>query len=240
MQGMDHSAMPGMSQSEPADAAMDHAAMGHGPAPKPSGAMDHAAMGHGPASAASGGVDHAAMGHGAPTGGMDHAAMGHGGMAMTDPFTNDTGAPPGAKVLSYRDLKALDRRGYDAREPDRIIEIRLTGNMERYFWSINGRKFNEAQPIVLRYGERVRFRFINETMMNHAMHLHGMWLLPRVGNGERDPLKHVVNVKPGAILEADIAVDAEGSWAFHCHLLYHMEAGMMREVKVVRPTAAAG
>jgi FtsP/CotA-like multicopper oxidase with cupredoxin domain len=218
---------------------MDHAAMGHGQMP----GMDHSAMpGMSQSEPAGAAMDHAAMGHGPapqPSGAMDHAAMGHGGMAMPDPFTNDTGAPPGAKVLSYRDLKALDRRGYDAREPDRTIEIRLTGNMERYFWSINGRKFNEAQPIVLRYGERVRFRFINETMMNHAMHLHGMWLLPRVGNGTKDPLKHVVNVKPGAILEADIPVDAEGSWAFHCHLLYHMETGMMRKVKVVRDQAAA-
>ena len=217
---------------------MDHAAMGHGPAPQPADAMDHAAMGHAPAPQASGGVDHAAMGHGTTPGAMDHAAMGHGGMSMPDPVVNDIGAPPGAKVLSYRDLKAL-ASPFDARQPDRIIEIRLTGNMERYFWSINGRKFNEAQPIVLRYGERVRFRFINETMMNHAMHLHGMWMLPRVGNEARDPLKHVVNIKPGTILDADIPVDAEGGWAFHCHLLYHMEAGMMRKVEVVRQTALA-
>ena len=168
---------------------------------------------------------------------MGHGGMGHGRMSMPDPVINDIGAPPGAKVLSYRDLKAL-ASPFDARQPDRIIEIRLTGNMERYFWSINGRKFNEAQPIVLRYGERVRFRFINETMMNHAMHLHGMWMLPRVGNGERDPLKHVVNIKPGTVFDVDIPVDAEGSWAFHCHLLYHMETGMMRKVEVVRQTAS--
>ena len=185
--------------------------------------MDHSAMGHGTTGGEAAAADHAAM-------------MGH---AMVDPLVNDTGAPADARVLSYRDLKALDRRGYDAREPDRTIEIRLTGNMERYFWSINGRKFNEAQPIVLRYGERVRFKFVNETMMNHAMHLHGMWMLPRVGNGERDPLKHVVNIKPGTTFDVDIPVDAEGSWAFHCHLLYHMETGMMRKVEVVRQTASA-
>lgn len=219
---MDHGAMAGM----------DHGSSGVPASGAAPGGIDHAAMGHGPMQ----GMDHSQM---AGMEGMDHAAMGHDGMAMPDPFTNDTGAPPGAKVLSYRDLKALDRKGYDAREPDRTIEIRLTGNMERYFWSINGRKFSEAQPIVLRYGERVRFKFINETMMNHAMHLHGMWLLPRVGNGAKDPLKHVVNVKPGAIIEADIPVDAEGGWAFHCHLLYHMETGMMREVRVVRDQAAA-
>lgn len=169
--------------------------------------------------------------------GMDHAAMGHA-MPTADPLANDTGAPAGAKVLSYRDLKAF-ASPYDAREPDRIIEIRLTGNMERFFWSINGRKFNEAEPLVLQYNERVRFRFINETMMNHPMHLHGMWMLPRVGNGARDPMKHVVNIKPGSSLDVDIPADAVGNWAFHCHLLYHMEAGMMRKVTVVRQSAAA-
>jgi FtsP/CotA-like multicopper oxidase with cupredoxin domain len=162
--------------------------------------------------------------------------MGHGG--MPDPTANDTGAPRDAKVLSYRDLKAM-ASPFDAREPDRVIEMRLTGNMERFFWSMNGRKFSEAQPIVLRYGERVRFKFINETMMNHAMHLHGMWMLPRIGNAERDPLKHVINVKPGAVLEADVPVDAEGTWAFHCHLLYHMETGMMRKVVVQREARSA-
>jgi FtsP/CotA-like multicopper oxidase with cupredoxin domain len=155
---------------------------------------------------------------------------------MPDPVVNDTGAPKGAKVLSYRDLRAFSSP-FDDRKPDRIVEVRLTGNMERFFWSINGRKFSEADPIVLKYGERVRFRFINETMMNHPMHLHGMWMLPRVGNGARDPLKHVVNIKPGTRLDVDIPADAEGGWAFHCHLLYHMETGMMRKVVVVRETA---
>jgi FtsP/CotA-like multicopper oxidase with cupredoxin domain len=185
--------------------------------------MDHSAYAPSPRSSS---ADRAKM----P--GMDHHAhMGHG--AMPDPMANDTGAPADAKVLSYRDLKAM-ASPFDAREPDRVIEMRLTGNMERFFWSMNGRKFSEAQPIVLRYGERVRFKFINETMMNHAMHLHGMWMLPRIGNAERDPLKHVINVKPGAIVEADVPVDAEGTWAFHCHLLYHMETGMMRKVIVQR------
>lgn len=208
---------------------MDHGGMGAAPAPgnaAPGGGMagmDHSQMA---------GMDQGGMA------GMDHSQMpGMGGMAMADPVVNDIGAPSGAKVLSYRDLKAL-ASPYDARKPDRVIEVRLTGNMERYFWSINGRKFNEAQPIVLRYGERVQLRFINETMMNHAMHLHGMWMLPRVGNGAKDPLKHVVNVKPGTTFDVDVPVDAEGSWAFHCHLLYHMEAGMMRKVEVVRDQAA--
>jgi FtsP/CotA-like multicopper oxidase with cupredoxin domain len=160
--------------------------------------------------------------------------VGHG---APDPFLNDTGAPPGAKVLSYRDLKALNP--YPYKPYDRIIEMRLTGNMQRYFWSINGRKFSEAEPIVLRYGERARFRLINETMMNHPMHIHGTWLLPDVGNGARNPKKHTVNVKPGATVDVDVPADAEGPWAFHCHQLYHMETGMMRKIEVVRQTASA-
>ena len=162
------------------------------------------------------------------------SAGGHGG--MSDPIENDTGAPAGARVLSYRDLKAL--RPYPYKPYDRIIEIRLTGNMQRFFWSINGRKFSEADPIVLRLGERARFRFINETMMNHPMHIHGTWMLPEVGNGVRNPKKHTVNIKPGTTLDVDIPADAEGPWAFHCHLLYHMETGMMRQVNVVRQTSA--
>lgn len=239
MQGMDHSNMPGMnvgSQAAPQGGmqGMDHSKMpgmtqgGQGASQGGMQGMDHSNM--------------PGMNQGAQTPqggmqGMDHAAMGHS-MPMADPLANDTGAPAGAKVLSYKDLKAM-ASPFDAREPDRIIEIRLTGNMERFFWSINGRKFSEAQPIVLRYGERVRFRFINETMMNHPMHLHGMWMLPRVGNGTSDPMKHVVNIKPGTTLDVDIPVDAEGGWAFHCHLLYHMEAGMMRKVIVERQNAAA-
>jgi FtsP/CotA-like multicopper oxidase with cupredoxin domain len=155
--------------------------------------------------------------------------------AMPDPLVNRTGAPPGTKVLSYRDLKAL--KPYPYKRYDRIIEMRLTGNMQRYIWSINGRKFSEAQPIVLRYGERARFRFINETMMPHPMHIHGTWFLPEVGNGARNPLKHTVNINPGATLDVDVPADAEGPWAFHCHQLYHMETGMMRKIIVVRETA---
>ena len=187
-----------------------------------------------------GGMAMAGMQHGGsagaqPMAGMDHGAM--GGMPMADPIQQDTGAPPGAKVLSYRDLKALNNP-WGNRKPDRVIEVRLTGNMERYFWSINGNKYSEAQPIVFNYGERVRLHFINETMMNHPMHLHGMWMVPDVGNGALNPLKHVVNIKPGTEMNVDVVADAEGGWAFHCHLLYHMETGMMRKVIVQRASAA--
>ncbi|MFC7611245.1 multicopper oxidase domain-containing protein [Teichococcus aestuarii] len=188
--------------------------------------MDHSSMP---------GMDHSGMA------GMDHGAMGHGGMAMPDPLVNDVGAPPGARVLSYRDLRAA-KPLYPVREPTRIIEIRLTGNMERYFWSINGNSFSQAQPIQLYLGERVRFRFVNETMMAHPMHIHGMWMIPQVGNGAENPLLHTVNIKPGSILDIDMEVDAPGGWAFHCHMLYHMETGMMRKISVVNSprTASAG
>lgn len=219
------------------------AAMQHGvPNRRSTNAADHAAMGH-----AMPITDHAAMGHAMPASdqnnmaGMNHGGMAHGGssaMDMPDPIQQDTGAPLGAKVLSYRDLKALDNP-YGNRRPDRTIEVRLTGNMERYFWSINGNKYSEAQPIVFRYGERVRLHFINETMMNHPMHLHGMWMVPEVGNGAQNPLKHVVNIKPGTTLDVDVVADAEGGWAFHCHLLYHMETGMMRKVVVQRQPSRA-
>ncbi|MBY0331509.1 MAG: copper resistance system multicopper oxidase [Acetobacteraceae bacterium] len=191
--------------------------------------MDHGAMGGGAAS----GAGHGAMGGGAASG-AGHGAM--GGMAPRDPFAVDTGAPPGTRVLSYRNLRALSNR-YGAARPDRTIEVRLTGNMQRYIWSMNGAMFWNAQPIVLEYGNRVRIRFINETMMNHAMHLHGLWMIPQVGNGDEDPLLHTVNVQPGTTLDVDVVADAEGGWAFHCHLLYHMEAGMMRKVEV-RPAGA--
>jgi CopA family copper-resistance protein len=199
-------------------------------------AMDHSVMGYG----AHGGAALAgAQSPGTPattTAGGMQAHAGHGGMAMADPVVHDTGAPPGARVLSYRDLRPL-RADPEWRAADRIIEVRLTGNMERYIWSMNGNELWRAQPMVGRLGERLRIRFINETMMNHPMHLHGMWMVPDLGNGAFNPRKHVVNVKPGTSLDVDVIVDAEGDWAFHCHVLYHMEAGMMRIFRVVRDSA---
>ncbi len=211
---------------------------GAAPAPAAAPGMDHAAMGHGAAPGA--------MGHGAPGTGqvgqvdLSAAALhaGHGAMAPPDPFAVNTGAPPGTRVLTYRMLRALDNH-YPVREPDRILEIRLTGNMERYFWGINGNRFSEAQPITLRLGERVRMRFVNETMMSHPMHLHGVWMQPQVGNGQENPLLHVVSVRPGSTLDVDVEADAEGGWAFHCHMLFHMETGMMRKVEIVRGARVA-
>jgi len=248
MAGMDHGSMPGM-------AGMDHSKMTMpsqgGMAGMNHGGMNMGGMQHSMPSNASpmAGMDHGSMPMGqntpsnGPTGGQmamanqnGMAGMSQGGMQMADPIQQDTGAPPGAKVLSYRDLKALDNP-WGNRPYDRIIEVRLTGNMERYFWSINGNKYSEAQPIIFRYGERVRLHFINETMMTHPMHLHGMWMVPDVGNGAQNPLKHVVTIKPGSELNVDVVADAEGGWAFHCHMLYHMETGMMRKVIVQRTSA---
>ncbi|NMT62108.1 copper resistance system multicopper oxidase [Marinobacter orientalis] len=188
--------------------------------------MDHGDMDHGDM-AAQGDMDHSNMSE------MDHSAM----MAGTsDPFyAKGSGIAPtaanGGKFLSYADLKA-QKPLYEEREPTREIELRLTGNMERYTWSINGVKYEDADPIRLKYGERVRFKFVNETMMTHPMHLHGMWSILDVGAGEWNPIKHTVSVQPGTTVYMETEVDAPGQWAFHCHLSYHAAAGMFRKVIV--------
>ncbi|MQA67383.1 MAG: copper resistance system multicopper oxidase [Alphaproteobacteria bacterium] len=192
---------------------------------------------------------------GASHGDMDHAGHGAapGGGAGADPhaghvmgpmseYVPGSGLAPvrkaGEKFLVYGDLRAMrPYAGY--RKPDREIELKLTGNMERYFWSINGKKYSEAEPIRLKYGERVRFKFVNTTMMAHPMHLHGMWMQLDNGTGRFSPLKHVVNVAPGMTLNVDVPVDAEGEWAFHCHLMYHMATGMFRKIIVEKQSAAA-
>ena len=165
MAGMDHSQM---GHAMPAE--MDHSKMGHGAMPAPSHKMPDGAMMSGDAHA----------GHKMPAG-TDHSKMGDGAMMTdkSDPFyAPGSGLMPaaanGGKFLSYDDLKA-QKPLYPDREATREIELRLTGNMERYIWSLNGIKFSEAEPIRLQYGERVRFKFVNETMMTHPMHLHGMW-----------------------------------------------------------------
>nr|WP_257535456.1 copper resistance system multicopper oxidase [Marinobacter adhaerens] len=190
------------------------------------------------------GMDHDDMAEKDEMAGMDHsnmANMDHGSMAMpesgpSDPFyANGSGLVPtaanGGKFLSYADLKA-QKPLYEEREPAREIELRLTGNMERYTWSINGVKYEDADPIRLKYGERVRFKFVNETMMTHPMHLHGMWSILDVGAGQWNPVKHTVSVQPGTTVYMETEVDASGQWAFHCHLTYHMAAGMFRKVIV--------
>jgi CopA family copper-resistance protein len=136
----------------------------------------------------------------------------------------------GRRVLTYADLRNLHSTAHQ-REPDREIELHLTGNMGRYMWSINGVKHADAVPLRFRMGERLRITFINDTMMNHPMHLHGMWSDLETGDNNALPRKHTVVVQPGARISYRVNVDAEGGWAFHCHLLYHM-LGMFRTVIV--------
>lgn len=135
------------------------------------------------------------------------------------------------RVLVYDDLRST-QRGYDRREPSREIELHLTGIMDRYVWSFDGKKFSDAEPIQFIYGERLRLVLWNDTMMAHPIHLHGMWMELDNGAGAYKPRKHTVNVKPGERLAVEVTVDATGDWAFHCHILTHMEAGMFRVVSV--------
>ncbi len=136
----------------------------------------------------------------------------------------------GRKVLCYADLKSLTPTTHDS-YPDREIVLHLTGNMERYMWSINGIKYADAEPLEFKYGERLRITYINDTMMNHPMHLHGMWSDLETGDDNYLPKKHTIVVQPGSKISFRVNVDAKGSWAYHCHLIYHM-AGMFRKVVV--------
>jgi FtsP/CotA-like multicopper oxidase with cupredoxin domain len=176
---------------------------------------------------------------------MDHAAMGHdmgGKMSMEDMSEKSgwkkAGTPAGDKALSYADLRYLGTQ-QDLRQPQRTIEIRLGGNMERYIWTMNGKKYSESGPMNLQYRERVRLNFINDTMMAHPMHLHGMFV--QLENGQaagKMPNKHTVIVPPGQSYSVLLTADEAGEWAFHCHLLYHMMAGMMTKVVVAKLDAA--
>ena len=220
------------------DMGMDHGNMA---------GMNHGGTGHGAAEPnkpdAMAGMDHGAMDHGKSgttadaTHGPDDHGPGNSMVAMMP--TNRLGEPgtglenTGGRVLLYTDLRSL-KRNPDLRAPGREIELYLTGNMERFMWSFDGEKYSEAEPIVLKFGERVRFTLVNDTMMNHPIHLHGMWSDLDNGGGANKPRKHTINVKPGERLSFDVTADALGQWAFHCHLLYHMETGMFRNVIVTK------
>jgi CopA family copper-resistance protein len=226
------------------------------------GGMDHAAMGHGAADAACP-PEHAAMGHCTPAdaGAGDGAAMTHDmrdtslvpptvtvgvGVDMIAPMPVDrTGDRPLGledephRVLTYHDLAPLTPFP-DQRAPTRSVDIHLTGNMERFMWSLDGRTLNEGtEPIRFARNERVRVNLINNSMMNHPIHLHGHFFEVVTGQAHGDPIKHTVNVMPGGIASFHLTADAPGDWAFHCHLLYHMHAGMMNVV-TVRPLDDAG
>lgn len=171
---------------------------------------------------------------------MDMSHMDHSKMSMEDMQENmqsgweKGGTPKGDKALSYSDLRYLGEQK-DTRAPQRTIEVRLGGNMERYIWTMNGRKYSEAGSITLQYGERVRLKFVNDTMMAHPMHLHGMFVQLENGQpAEKLPNKHTVIVPPGQSYSVLLTADEAGEWAFHCHLLYHMASGMMRKVVVAK------
>lgn len=193
------------------------------------------------------GGDHSTPVAGAlPTEGLPDSVMhgpeGHGqASSMTAMMPTRRFAEPGIglgadgwRVLTYAHLRAL-RPPPDRRAPERQFDLHLTGNMRRYIWGFDGKKYSEADPIRFVYGERLRINMINDTMMEHPIHLHGMWMdLYAGGTLHTNPRKHTVSVKPGELLTVDITADAPGRWAFHCHLLYHMEMGMFRTVAVVR------
>jgi len=144
----------------------------------------------------------------------------------------------GRRVLTYADLHTLGGP-IDHRPAGRDVELHLTGHMERFVWSFNGQKFSESEPLRFNYGERLRLVLVNDSMMNHPIHLHGMWGEIESEKGEFLVRKHTITVQPGQRLAYGVTADALGRWAYHCHLLYHMEAGMFREVRVERKDGAA-
>ena len=174
-----------------------------------------------------GAVDHVSMGHAMPSDESMNKMAEESGWAKA-------GTPPGDKALSYADLRYYGTQK-DTRQPEREILVRLGGNMERYIWTINGNKYADSGPVNLEYGERVRLKFINDTMMAHPMHLHGMFVQLENGQpAEKLPNKHTVIVPPGQSYSVLLTADEPGEWAFHCHLLYHMMAGMMNKVVVAK------
>ena len=223
-----------------ADMGMAHGAMGG----TQGGSM--AGMDHGGPMDAMQGMGHAATDKANTMTAMMHGPDHHGpGNEMIAMMPTNRLNEPGIglentdrRVLVYTDLRNT-RPGYDLRKPIREIELHLTGSMQRFIWSFDGKKFSEAEPIRLQYGERVRFTFVNDTMMNHPLHLHGVFSDLDNGAGAYKPRKHVINVKPGERLSFEVTADALGEWAFHCHMLYHMEAGMFRKIVVTRNVDAS-
>ncbi|KIF58643.1 copper resistance system multicopper oxidase [Pseudomonas fluorescens] len=206
--------------------------------PRPLVTMDDMGMG---------GMDHGSM----DMSGMDHSSMNMGPMqshpdsekdnplvdmqAMTTaPKLDDPGLGlrnNGRRVLTYADLRSTFEDP-DGRDPSRTIELHLTGHMEKFAWSFNGIKFSDAEPLLLKYGERIRLVLVNDTMMTHPIHLHGMWSDLEDENGNFQVRKHTIDMPPGTRRTYRVTADALGRWAYHCHLLYHMEMGMFREVRV--------
>src|SRR6266478_788449 len=166
------------------------------------------------------------------------AAMDHGSMQSAARL-DDPGVglrDNGRRVLTYADLHTSGGP-IDPRPPGRDLQLHLTGHMERFMWSFDDRKYSAAEPLKFNYGERLRIVLVNDSMMNHPIHLHGMWGEVEGSDGRFLLRKHTINVQPGQRLSYLVTADALGHWAYHCHLLYHMEAGMFREVHVERSSA---
>ena len=228
MQGMQHGDdMQGMQGMQHGDGMQGMQGMQHGGDMQGMQGMQH-------------GGDMQGMQHGSMSGNsMDGTALGTGpavdNRAMSPgPVVSDPGPrlrENGRRVLVYNDLHTVGG-SIDPRPPSRDIVLRLTGNMERFIWGFDGKKFSEADPINLTFGERVRFVLINDTMMTHPIHLHGMWSEVEGEDGNFLVRKHTVIVHPGKYIKFRVTADARGQWAFHCHLMYHMETGMFRKVVV--------
>ena len=220
MAGMDHSKMAGMDKSDMSSmAGMDHSKM--------------AGMGSGDMSgmAGMGGMGGEMQTH--PASETNNPLVDMQAMNPT-PKLNDPGIGlrnNGRRVLTYSDLKSTFQDP-DGREPNRTIELHLTGHMEKFSWSFNGIKFSDAEPLRLKYGERLRITLVNDTMMTHPIHLHGMWSDLEDENGKFMVRKHTIDMPPGTKRSYRVTADALGRWAYHCHLLFHMEMGMFREVRV--------
>lgn len=209
--------------------------------PRPILAMEDMGMDHGGMA----GMDHGQMqgmdhGHGAMGGMQSHPASEAGNplvdmQTMTPtPKLDDPGMglrDNGRRVLAYADLRSAFQDP-DGRMPSRTIELHLTGHMEKFAWSFDGIKFSDSRPVVLKYGERVRIVLVNDTMMTHPIHLHGLWSDLEDEHGNFMVRKHTIDMPPGSRRSYRVTADALGRWAYHCHLLYHMEAGMFREVRV--------
>lgn len=212
--GMDHSAhnMAGMDHSQHRGMQMDHSGHDMGGMKRTAGHGSDAPIVHGPAESG----PHVDMIADAPKDQLNDPGIG---------LRNN-----GRRVLTYADVRNRTRTP-DPREPGREIQLHLTGNMARYMWSMNGIKFADAEPLRLKYGERLRITLVNDTMMNHPIHLHGMWSDLETGDPDHIPRKHTVLVQPGSKISYLVTADAMGGWAYHCHLLYHMP-GMFRHVIV--------
>ena len=222
MQGMDHSKMNADDMQ-----GMDHSKMN---ADDMQG-MDHSKMNAKDMQ----GMDHSET-NAKDMQGMDHSQHRNSSAAQKNDQVvygwANASTPQGDKALQYSDLKSLTPQP-DTRDATSELVIRLGGTMERYVWTINGKKFSDAEPLKVKYGERIRIKFINDSMMAHPMHLHGMFMLLENGQPAVDmPNKHTIVVPPAKTVTALLTADELGEWAIHCHLLYHMSAGMMNKLIV--------